>query len=45
MTESQLLDLLEKGKTGLIKGLIIPGKTEPVNGKLTLDGSFNIGIG
>ena len=45
MTESQLLDLLEKGKTGLIKGLIIPGKTGPVNGKLTLDGSFNIGIG
>jgi DNA topoisomerase-3 len=45
MTESQLLDLLEKGKTGIIKGLIIPGKTEPVNGKLTLDGSFNIGIG
>ena len=44
MTESQLLDLLEKGKTGVIKGLIIPGKTEPVNGKLTLDGSFNIGI-
>ncbi|MEY3236467.1 MAG: hypothetical protein RI883_568 [Bacteroidota bacterium] len=44
MTESQLLDLLEKGKTGVIKGLIIPGKSEPVNGKLTLDGSFNIGI-
>ena len=44
MTESQLLDLLEKGKTGVIKGLIIPGKTEAVNGKLTLDGSFNIGI-
>jgi DNA topoisomerase-3 len=45
ITESQLLDLLEKGKTGIIKGLIVPGKAEPVNGKLTLDGSFNIGIG
>ena len=45
LTETQLLDLLEKGKTGVIKGLIVPGKTEPVNGKLTMDGSFNVGLG
>lgn len=45
LSETQMMDLLEKGKTGVIKGLIVPGKTEPVNGKLTLDGSFNIGIG
>lgn len=44
LTETQMLDLLEKGKTGVIKGLIVPGKVEPVNGKLTMDGSFNIGI-
>jgi DNA topoisomerase III len=45
LTETQLLDLLEKGKTGVIKGLIVPGKAEPVNGKLTMDGSFNVGLG
>jgi len=45
LTETQLFDLLEKGKTGIIKGLIVPGKTEPVNGKITMDGSFNVGLG
>ncbi len=45
LTESQLLDLLEKGKTVIIKGLIVPGKTEPMNGKFVLDGSFNLGLG
>jgi DNA topoisomerase-3 len=45
LTETQLLDLLEKGKTGVIKGLVVPGKAEPVNGKLTMDGSFNVGLG
>jgi len=45
LTETQLFDLLEKGKTGVIKGLIVPGKTEPVNGKITMDGSFNVGLG
>jgi DNA topoisomerase-3 len=45
LTEGQLLDLLQKGKTGSIKGLVVPGKAEPVNAKLFLDGSFNIGLG
>jgi DNA topoisomerase-3 len=45
LTEGQLLDLLQKGKTGSIKGLIVPGKAEPVNAKLVLDGSFNVGLG
>lgn len=44
LTESQILDLLEKGKTSMIKGLIVPGASEPKNGKLILDGSFNIGL-
>ena len=44
LTETQIYDLLEKGKTGIIKGLIVPGASEPKNGKLLLDGSFNIGI-
>ncbi len=44
LTEGQLLDLIQKGKTGSIKGLIVPGKTEPVNAKLVLDGSFNVGL-
>jgi DNA topoisomerase-3 len=45
LTETQIYDLLEKGKTGNIKGLIVPGASEPKNGKLLLDGSFNIEIG
>ena len=45
LTETQIFDLLEKGKTGVIKGLIVPGKSEPINGKLTLNGSFNVGLG
>ena len=28
LTESQLLDLIQKGKTGIIKGFIVPGSTE-----------------
>lgn len=45
LTETQILDLLEKGKTGMIKGLIVPGATEPKNAKLVMDGSFNVGLG
>lgn len=45
LTETQMLDLLEKGKTGIIKGLVVPGTAEPKNAKLVMDGSFNIGIG
>lgn len=45
LTESQLLDLIQKGKTGVIKGFIVPGSTEPRDASLTLDGSFNVGLG
>jgi DNA topoisomerase-3 len=45
LTEAQMLDLIQKGKTGSIKGFIVPGNTEPRDGKLVLDGSFNVGLG
>ena len=44
LTESQLTDLIQKGKTGSIKGLSIPGKSEPISGKIVLDTQFNIGL-
>jgi DNA topoisomerase-3 len=44
LTESQLTDLIQKGKTGSIKGLSIPGKPEPISGKIVLDAQFNIGL-
>ncbi len=44
LTESQLIDLIQKGKTGRIKGLSIPGKPEPISGKIVLDAQFNIGL-
>ncbi len=42
LTESQLADLVTKGKTGLIKGLVVPPSTEKVNGKFVLNSLFNI---
>ena len=44
LTESQLIDLIQKGKTGSIKGLSIPGKSELISGKIVLDAQFNIGL-
>jgi DNA topoisomerase-3 len=44
LTESQLIDLIQKGKTGSIKGLSIPGKSELISGKIMLDAQFNIGL-
>jgi len=45
LTESQLLDLIQKGKTGQIKGLLIPGNPEPQTGKFELDAGFNVQLG
>ncbi len=42
LTEAQLVDLITKGKTAVIKGLIIPPSTEKQNGKFILNSSFNI---
>jgi len=44
LTEAQLLDLIQKGKTGVIKGFQIPGSAEKRDGKLVLDGSWNVGL-
>jgi len=45
LTESQLLDLIQKGKTGVIKGFVVPGSSGPRDSKLLLDGSFNVSLG
>lgn len=45
LSETQLLDLIQKGKTGMIKGFVVPGSSEPRDAKLVLDGSFNVGLG
>jgi DNA topoisomerase-3 len=51
LSESQLIDLLQKGKTGAMKGLSVPSTAENgsittriVNGKLILDANFTVGI-
>ncbi len=45
LTEAQLLDLIQKGKTPVIKGFQVPGSSEKRDGKLILDGSWNVGLG
>lgn len=42
LTESQLIDLVIKGKTGIIKGLVVPPSTEKTNGKFVLNSLFNV---
>lgn len=42
LTDKQIYDLLEKGKTTKIKGFQIPGKTELVDGNLSFTSDFNI---
>ncbi|MEY5047450.1 MAG: hypothetical protein RLZZ175_809 [Bacteroidota bacterium] len=44
LTDKQIYELLAKGKTGKIKGLIIPGATEEKEGKLVIEAGFNIGV-
>ena len=44
ITDKQVYDLLEKGKTSKIKGLIVPGSDTAVDGKLKFSGDFNIEI-
>jgi hypothetical protein len=39
-----MLDLIQKGKTGVIKGFVIPGSAEKRDGKLVMDGSWNVGL-
>ncbi|MEJ6492929.1 MAG: DNA topoisomerase 3 [Flavobacteriales bacterium] len=44
LTESQLVLLIQIGKTGTIKGFEIPGNPDPKDGKLVLDDGFNVGL-
>ncbi len=42
LTEKQVADLLDKGKTGKSKGWVLPGTTDPVAGALVLQPDFNL---
>ena len=42
LTENQIIDLVTKGKTGVIKGLVVPPSIEKVNGKFVMNSMFNI---
>jgi DNA topoisomerase III len=44
LTDKQLIDLILKKKTTVIKGLLIPGNPEPKNARLVIDTSFNVTI-
>jgi DNA topoisomerase-3 len=44
LTEKQLLDLLQKGKTTKIKGLMIPGAAQVIEGAIALDDTFNVTV-
>lgn len=42
LTEKQLSDLILKGKTSKIKGLMIPGAAQVMEGSLAFDPTFNV---
>ena len=44
LTEKQLLDLVQKGKTAKIKGLMIPGAAQVREGAIAFDETFNITV-
>ena len=44
LTEKQLLDLIQKGKTSKIKGLMIPGSAQVIEAALSLDDAFNVTV-
>ncbi|HWJ25354.1 MAG TPA: DNA topoisomerase, partial [Flavisolibacter sp.] len=44
LSDKQIIDLLSKGKTGKIKGLKMPGNDQEIEGRLVMDGSFNVGL-
>jgi DNA topoisomerase III len=44
LSEKQVIDLINKGTTNKIKGLKIPGNQKEIEGKLTLNKDFNIGL-
>jgi DNA topoisomerase III len=44
LSEAQLISLIQTGRTGQIKGFVIPGNSQPKDAKLVLDGGFNVGL-
>jgi DNA topoisomerase-3 len=44
LTDKQIVDLLTKGQTTKIKGLKVPGGASPIDGKLVMNGSFNLEV-
>ena len=44
LSDKHIIDLITKGKTTKIKGLQIPGSIDPVDGKLVMNGGFNIEV-
>ncbi len=44
LTEKQLMDLIQKGTTTKIKGLMIPGAAQVIEGSLYFDSAFNIQV-
>ncbi|MCC6702422.1 MAG: DNA topoisomerase 3 [Fluviicola sp.] len=44
LSEKQLLDLIQKGKTSKIKGLMIPGSAQVIEAALGLDEAFNVTV-
>jgi DNA topoisomerase-3 len=44
LTEKNIFELLSKGKTSKLKGLIIPGNSNPVDGKIVFTKDFNLEV-
>ena len=44
LTEKQLIDLIQKGKTSKMKGLMIPGAAQVIEGTLAFDATFNVTV-
>jgi len=42
LTDKQLAELITKGKTPKLKGLQVPGNTEPVQARLVLNAQFEL---
>lgn len=42
LTDTQLSDLIQKGKSSTIKGILHPGSQNKVDGKFIMDAAFNI---
>ena len=42
LSEKNIFDLLSKGKTAKLKGFLMPGTDKEVEGKLVMNGSFNL---